>query len=302
MNGNDYLVKLLISQTLQDDSQELKDLQQRKKDVDRLLREKFSESSPTIRYGGSLAKGTLIRESYDLDTICYFPHCDNGAGETLEDIYKNVKDVLAGEYEVEPKTSAIRLRSKGKDTFRQDFHIDVVPGRYTDDSKTDCFLHQEGAEKERLKTNLQVHIEHVKGSGVIDALRLLKLWKVRKALPVKQFAFELLGIKLLKDNKSESLGSQVKHVWNEIVAAEEAISIEDPANLKGNDLMPLLRGVWPDLQSVAKSTLKSLEELGWEGVFGTVETNDKASRVSWLVGAAAAVPRPMQTKPWAFDE
>jgi len=300
MTTNEYLQKVLASQTLVEDSDELKTLQKHRADVEKLLREHFEKSSPTIRYGGSKAKGTMILEAYDLDIICYFPHDDTGAGETLEDIYKNVKDALAVKYKVEPKTSAIRLRSKDKDTLSQDFHIDVVPGRYTDDSKTDCFLHQEGAEKERLKTNLQVHITYVKESGVVDALRLLKLWKVRKALRVKQFAFELLGIKLLEDKKSEALSSQVKHVWNEIAEAEEAISIEDPANPEGNDLMPLLRSIWPDLRSVVKSTLKTLEELWWEGVFGSVEKSDKANRVSRLTAAAAAVSRP--TKPWAVDE
>ena len=42
---------------------------------------------------------------------------------------------------------------------RLDFHLDVVPGRFTDDTKSDCFLFQNGADKERLKTNLQVHID-----------------------------------------------------------------------------------------------------------------------------------------------
>lgn len=299
MDNDKYLKDILDAQGLEDDSEELKEVQQHKKDVEALLRERFSASSPTIRYGGSKAKGTLIRESYDLDIISYFPHDDTDAGETLKDIYTNVKDALAEEYEVESKTSSIRLRSRGKETVGQDFHIDVVPGRYTDDSKTDCFLHQEGAEKERLKTNLEVDIAYVKESGVVDALRLLKLWKVRKALGVKQFAFELLGIQLLKDKKSDSLSSQLKHVWSEIASAEETVSIEDPANPKGNDLMPLLRSAWPGLRSVAESTLKTLEESGWEGVFGTVEKSDPASRVSRLSAAAAAVSRP--TKPWAFD-
>jgi hypothetical protein len=275
MDNDKYLKDVLDAQTLEDDSEELKKLQQHRKDVEKLLREKFSDSSPTIRYGGSQAKGTLIRESYDLDLICYLPHDDTGAGSTLKDIYKNVKDVLAEKYDVEPKTSAIRLRSKDKETFGEDFHVDVVPGRYTDDSKTDCFLHQEGAEKERLKTNLQVHIDHVKESGVVDALRLLKLWKVRKALRVKQFVFELLGIELLAEKKAEGLSGQVKHVWEKIAAAEEAISIEDPANPEGNDLMPLLRSAWPELRSVAKSTLKTLEDSGWEGVFGPLERRIK---------------------------
>ena len=300
MDNDKYLRDVLDAQSLEDDSKELKELRKHRKDVETLLREKFSESSPTIRYGGSKAKGTLIREYYDLDLICYFPHDDTSPGETLKDIYNNVKNALAEKYEVVPKTSALRLRSKEEATRGQDFHIDVVPGRYTDESKTDCFLHQEGSEKSRLKTNPQVHIDDVKDSGVVDALRLLKLWKARKTLRVKQFAFELLSIKLLSTKKSTPLSTQVKHVWEEISAAEKAIAVEDPANPEGNDLMPLLRSAWSELRSVAESTLKTLDDSGWEAIFGPVGETDSASRVSGLASVAAAVQRP--TKPWGFDE
>jgi hypothetical protein len=300
MGDDEYLNKVLKGQDLADDSEELKELQQHRADVEKLLRKKFAESNPTIRYGGSKAKGTLIRESYDLDIACYFAHDDTKAGETLEDIYNNVKKGLEEEYEVEPKTSAIRLLSKKKETFRKDFHIDVVPGRFTDDTKTDCYLHQNGGDKQRLKTNLQVHIDHVKGSGVVPALRLLKLWKVRKAIRVKQFAFELLGIELLAKKKSAALSEQVKHVWTEIAAAENPITIKDPANPEGNDLMPLLRAVWQELRSVSKATLKTLDESGWEGVFGPVDESDKDERARRVASVAVAVTRP--TRPYGGTE
>ena len=51
-------------------------------------------SSPTIRYGGSKAKGTMIKEAYDLDMTCYFGHDDTRAGQTLEDIYGNTRKAL----------------------------------------------------------------------------------------------------------------------------------------------------------------------------------------------------------------
>ena len=192
MEPQKYLESVLKNQNLEDESQELKDLQKHRKDVDEILRKGFPKASPTIRYGGSKAKDTLIRESYDLDVVCYFPHDDKSAGETLKDIFENAKKVLTEHYYVEPKTSAVRLKDKQN---KIDFHIDVVPGRYVDDSKSDCFIYQNGAEKDRLKTNLDLHIDHVKNSGVVPAIRLLKLWKTRRGLGVKQFVFELLIIR-----------------------------------------------------------------------------------------------------------
>lgn len=74
MTTKEYLEEVISLQTLKEDSQELKDLRKHRDDVEKVLRDAFSDSSPTIRYGGSKAKGSLIRESYDLDVISYLAH------------------------------------------------------------------------------------------------------------------------------------------------------------------------------------------------------------------------------------
>jgi hypothetical protein len=291
MTDNEYLQEVLKSQDLADDSSELKALRERRKHVEDVLRAAFPDSAPTIRYGGSKAKGTLIKESYDLDLVCYFAHDDTSAGESLKDIYNNVATALEKEYSVVRKRSALRLR----DRQAVDFHIDVVPGRFTDESKQDCFLYQENGDKCRLKTNLDVHIEHVRESGVLDAIRLLKLWKTRKAISVKQFAFELLIIKLLNDRKKKPLTEQLTHVWTELRDTEQPITVEDPANPSGNDLMPLLAGsTWTELQTVARSTLSTIDQSGWEAVFGKVEK--EGGKAAAIAAAVASVSRP--TRPW----
>src|SRR5580658_7677454 len=106
MTPNEYLLKTLDQQTLAQDSDELEQLRDRRKEVEDLLRTDFG-SSPTIRYGGSKAKGTMIKEEYDLDVICYFPRDDDDAGGNLESIFENVKNSLARKYVALPKTSAI---------------------------------------------------------------------------------------------------------------------------------------------------------------------------------------------------
>lgn len=295
MDPNTYLASVLKSQELDDDSQELKDLQEHRKGVEKILRDGFPEASPTIQYGGSKAKGTLIREFYDLDVICYFPYDNTSAGGTLKDIFENVANKLAEAYFAERKTSAIRLKDKEN---KIDFHIDVVPGRYVDDSKTDCFIYQNCDGKERLKTNLDVHIDHIKNSGVVPAIRLSKLWKTRRGLSVRQFAFELLIIKLLEDKKEDDLDSQMKHVWNTLAEAKDPICVEDPANPTGNDLSELLKTVWPELSARARDTMALLEQSGWEAIFGPLdeEEENNAAKTNNFVRAAAAVVTP--TKPW----
>src|ERR1700756_5913851 len=191
MTADEYLREVLDSQALGDESAEVKALQKHRADVEKLIRDNFKDTALPLRYAGSKAKGTMNKESYDLDIISYVSSCDNTAGETLEEIYNNHKKVLAKKYCLEPKGSALRLKGCSPDNFGVDFHIDVVPGQFTDETQTDAYLYQSGGDKKRLKTNLDIHLDHVRYSGLIDAIRLAKLWKVRNDLPIRTFVLEL---------------------------------------------------------------------------------------------------------------
>lgn len=299
MTDNEYLEKRLEEQTLKTGSSELQDLDKRGQEVKTLLETKFSDSTPTIKYGGSKAKGTMIKAAYDLDIICYFPRDDEDAGGTLKEIYEKVEQVLQAEYRVERKASALRLRDKAGDGPGMDFHIDVVPGRYIDGQSGDVFIYQHGVEKERLKTNLEKHLQHVKESGVINAIRLMKLWRFLNGLRIKHFALELLVIDLLSGKKKGvSLTSQLTHVWTTFRDERDGLSITDPAN-DNNDLSELLNTlVRAELSSVARSTLSLIETSGWEAVFGKLEeSKDAEQEKSKLRAAVASVSTP--TKPWS---
>jgi hypothetical protein len=296
MTADEYLREILASQELGDDSDEVKALQKHRADVEKLLCDHFKDSSPTIRYAGSKAKGTMNLESYDLDIICYFASGDTSAGETLQDIYENAEKALAKKYFVEQKGSALRLKGCDPENLGVDFHIDVVPGRFTDETKTDAYLYQSTGDKKRLKTNLDVHLEHVKESGVIDAIRLAKLWKVRNGLPIRTFVLELAVIKLLEGKTKKSLSTRMEHFWTELRDNSDNLTVEDPANPNGNDLSKELDdNLKNQLSSAAKRTLSQIDSAGWEAVFGTAEKKDRAAKVEILRRATSvAVP----SRPW----
>lgn len=302
MTTNEYLKKVLQAQTLKEGSEELNALQERRAEVEKRIRAAFEKSAPTIRYGGSKAKGTMIREMYDLDIISYFANDDTGAGETLEAIYNSVKEALEKHYLVIPKASALRLTDLSPETLGLDFHIDVVPGRFTDASKSDAYLYLSTGDKCRLKTNLDVHIAHVRDSGITDAIRLVKFWKVRNGINLKSFGLELLIIKLLNDKKNVSLATQLKHIWTELRDCIDRLSIEDPANPNGNDLSALLNdSAKAELTSVARRTLSLIEASGWEAVFGPVEEEKIAqAKEDHVRAAVTAVATP--SRPWSRDE
>lgn len=294
MEPEEYLKQILKNHSIGVDSPEMKKLQETRKDVEALIREKFADCSPTIRYGGSKVKGTMIIDAYDLDIVSYFPHDDICAGETLKDIYDNAVNALAEQYYVEPRRSAIRIRSK--DSAHEDFHIDVVPGRFTDDTKSDTFLYQSGAEKGRLKTNLDVHIAHIRDSGLVDVIQLAKLWKVRNSIDLKTFGLELLVIKYATNSKKNHLETGLVSFWEYLRDHGDNITIEDPANPGGNDLSVLLSDSTKALLSMfAKSALNLVEAGSWESIFGpaeVIEEAEKAVIVERFAPSYANAPKP----------
>ena len=292
MTTNEYLESVLSAQSLASDSDEMKALREARDVVQALLEEKYSASSPSIRYGGSKAKGTMIRENYDLDIICYFAHDDTSAGETLPEIFANVQTALQTDYAVTAKKSALRLY----DQQGADFHIDVVPGRFTDDTKSDVFIHQAEGAKSRLKTNLQVHIDHIAGSGVTDAIKLMKLWAIRNGVQIKTFALEIALVELLNGKASKDLTSQFVHALTEFRDNVDGIHIKDPANPTGNDLSELLgEGVRGRLSLIAGNTLLTIDADNWKGVFGQVSDfseNDVITSFNVAASESAAESRP----------
>ena len=303
MSDQAYLEAILRDQTLANDSPEMQLLRNHREEVEAHLRSEFAGANPTIRYGGSKAKGTMIRESYDLDIPCYFPRDDADAGSTLREIYENAAKALGKKYWVQPKGSALRLLGLES---RVDFHIDVVPGRFVDGESGDVFLYRSTGEKQRLKTNLDTHIAHVRESGVVPAIRLMKLWSTRCAIGMKTFALELLVVKLLEGSR-DSLPDQLRFLWTEFTHRSETLSVEDPANPQGNDLSDLLGpSVRTILSSASDATLRMISANGWESVFGPVQKvsgdgpdQAAAAKLASLRTIAANIPVP--TRPYRSE-
>ena len=294
MTTDQYLKNVLSHQRLTDE--ELNELRAHRADVQTVLEDHFSESSPDIRYAGSYKKKTMIRDAYDLDVACYFSHEDTAAGQTLIDIYDACADALTDDYHVQRKRSALRVMEKGALVSRKDFRIDVVPGRYTGEERGDAFLHQEGGGKTRLKTNLQVHVEHIRNSGIRDAIKLLKLWRCQRSIRIKTFVLELLAVDLLKYRKSAKLSAQLEHVFTVFRDDADGLRVEDPAN-SNNDLKPLVDEARSDLTAWASRTLEYIDNHDWESVFGKLPKEAKTeAALSVAIGQAASRTPP--TRPW----
>lgn len=297
MTTQEYLQQILKGQELPEDSPERKQLSARRAAVEAILRTAFSKGEPTIRYGGSISKGTLIRENYDLDLICYFPSDNDAAGVTLEEIYNNIRKTLELEYYVLPKSSALRLKDKSNPLIHEDFHIDVVPGRYIDGAKQDVFIYQNGVEKNRLKTNLDVHIAHVRDSGLTNEIKIAKLWNERKQLRIKTFVLELLVIKILKGTKQQGHDKALLYFWETLRDKIGTIAVEDPANPQGNDLSAYVTDSFKaQLSMNARMVLEQISKYGWENLFGPAVTSTPQERIQIIQSAPSA----SRAKPWSY--
>ncbi len=298
MTSDEYLGRVLEDQKLT--QPEIDELRQHRADVQGILEEHFSESHPTIQYAGSYKKETMIRDSYDLDVACFFARDDDDAGANLHEIYDSAYNALSEHYDVEKKTSALRVKEKAASVSRTDFRIDIVPGRFTDDSESDVFLHQQGSDKLRLKTNLQTHVDHIRNSGVRDAIKLLKLWKYQRRVCLKTFILELLVVQLLEDRKNESLSDQLICVLTRFRDSANDLSVTDPAN-SNNDLTSALDAVRSDLAAWAAITLGYVENSDWESVFGKLPEVKKSEAVITAAIARVAVSSP-PVRPWLPKE
>jgi hypothetical protein len=262
MSIESFLESILDKQKLEDDQLEI--LRGRRDELEAILRAEFGAAA-TIKYGGSKAKGTMIQESYDLDIVCYL---NSDTADTLEKIYDRAYGKLETAYLVEKKKSAIRvLRQKSSDDEIH-YHVDVVPGRFVEGNKGDCFLHQTEGDKDRLKTNIKKHIAFVQESGQVDLIKLAKLWKTRRQLEFKTFVLEVFVIE--KVVKEKPLKERFNDFLEKLVKEIETCQLFDPAN--GANVISTILSASEKASIKASATkcqdlIKSDEQEGWAEVF-----------------------------------
>jgi len=212
--------------------------------------------NPRFYIAGSIAKGTVIRAHYDLDLVVYWP---SSITTTLEEIFNLVGDIVRDQLweTAHPKTVSWEI------TFKGGFHIDIVPGRAIDHTFHDAFLYRNDA-GERLKTSIKKHIDTVRNSWYQDIIRLMKLWKYRKKVPIKTFLLELLAIEgcdgIHTEDTEALLNAAFGYISDKIMTAR----VVDPANTNNIISDDLTRETKKKIQTASDNVL--LAE-SWGDVF-----------------------------------
>jgi hypothetical protein len=213
-----YFENLLTDQTLT--SGQLSTLRDLRNDIQAQL--SVLQGGPRFYYGGSFAKNTMIRARFDLDIVMYWPHV--ATSYTLGGIYQAVGGVLKKHWTVTPRNVCWEI------PFQGGFHIDVVPGRALDATFIEANLHRQDTGT-TLKTSLKKHIKHVRDSGRVPAIRLMKLWRHRRQVPFKKsFLLEVMTIEACKGipfgDYSQQLGASLRFIRDNILTR----NFYDPAN------------------------------------------------------------------------
>ena len=250
--NNQYLSDILTGQNVA--NAELDGLRSLRETIEGQL--SVLQGSPRFYYGGAFGKRTMIKARYDLDLVMYWPHT---ATYSIRGIYDAVGETLKKHWQV------VNTKTVGWELpFEGGFHIDVVPGRALDAQYYEANLHRTD-KGTTLKTSLKKHIDTVRGSGRADAIRLMKLWRVRKNVPFKKnFLLELMTIDGCKGKQSNDLEGQVIAALKYVRENIKTCSVRDPAN-SNNSLSD-------DLDAGARATIyqraeEAIKATYWSQVF-----------------------------------
>ena len=186
--------------------------------------------NPTHFNAGSYAKGTMIQASYDLDIVLYWAH---DFRYNPRNLYIEVGSVLQSKCRT-PKSKKVGWEIP----FPGDFHIDVIPGKKILKKPNYAYLYNYDNDN-RFQSSVKKHISFVKKARRHDVIRLMKLWKKRKVVPLKTFILEYMVIDACKgisrNNLENQLNAALEFIYDNILSIKIA-DIANSQNIISNDI------------------------------------------------------------------
>lgn len=203
----------------------------------------------TLKLSGSLAKGTGITETTDIDIfISLNPSVKTT--NTLEEVYNTLRNRfnLAG-YSAREQNVSIGIDHMG-------LKIDIVAGIKHHILGLDHSIWKRKT-KTWTKTNIDEHINLVKNSGRVFDIKVIKIWRKLHNLDFPSFYLELSVIEALKDT-GVLFSSPEKNfikVMNYLVNDFEDKIIKDPSNENNEVSDQLTVEEKQKIKAVAQATL-----------------------------------------------
>ncbi|MFH2057936.1 MAG: nucleotidyltransferase [Pseudomonadota bacterium] len=174
----------------------------------------------SVEFSGSLAKGTGVSIGTDADIFLSLSSSTPGM---LADMYLTLYNAVTNAgYMARKQNVSIGLKVNG-------YSIDLVPGRRQSQQGNDHSLYLSKANS-WTQTNVAKHIAHVKGSGRINEIRVIKVWRQLHDLEFTSFFLEMAVIDALTYARVGNLAANVLTVLEHIRDNIKAVRYVDPAN------------------------------------------------------------------------
>src|SRR5688572_23746233 len=152
------------------------------------LRQWASRYLNSIGPSGSFAKGTGVAGTTDLDV---FISLRNDVPANLQEIYESLYSWSAKQNWI-PRRQNVSIGISWLGT-----KVDLVPGKKQANPTTDHSIWRNKQSTWR-QTNVETHIARVRGSGRVNEIRALKIWRRSQGLDFPSFYLELTVIDALR--------------------------------------------------------------------------------------------------------
>lgn len=188
-----------------------------RRDIEKLIKTECPKYEKCI-IAGSYVKKTLIKDCYDLDIVFVWPSYLD-----LKDLFKKLGGVLSLKWSnIIIKNVAWRI------LYTNTFHVDVIPAKCS--KKNEILYLFSHKTRNYVKTNINLHLSEVNRWKRKDIIKLLKLWKCRKKVPIKTFTLEQIIHKSCRGLKRRPLAPQLDAVFNFLYNNILDLELRDPAN------------------------------------------------------------------------
>lgn len=169
---------------------------------------------------GSFAKGTAVRTGTDIDL---FISLSSTTPDTLAQVYNSLFVALtqAG-YQPKRQNVSLNIRVGAYD-------VDMVPAKRQSQYGGDHSLYSNRSGN-WMQTNVGTQIALVSGSGRLDEIRLLKIWRNRRGLDFPSFYLELAIIRALNGARQGNLAVNIVTALEFLRDQLANARIIDPAN------------------------------------------------------------------------
>lgn len=205
-------------------------------------------------YSGSYAKGTAIRGRTDVDI---FISLKSDTPNTLKEIFDRLHSWIS-----QNGYTYARKQNVSVHVVHNGAEVDLVPAVHLGGNTEDHWLYVNKSNRERTKTNIDVHIDLVRNSGRINEIILTKIWRKNHNLDFPSFCLELAVIEALK-YKRGGLADNFLAVLDYLSNGFASARFVDPANTN-NIISDDLTNA--EKRGIASQAGQSIRQQSWSSV------------------------------------